>query len=117
MDTERGRETETEIERETLRFFDPHPPFACVMVMARADISNGTCYWAQYSKTRGNFIPCGNVAFGNWPCCTPGDVCLGFEGANACYDADSQYNHVSYVLFFLPGGGLILLSHVRIHFG
>lgn len=62
------------------------PPAA----MVNADISNGTCYQAQYSETNGDFIPCGNVAFGNWPCCAAGDVCLGFEGANACYDANSQ---------------------------
>lgn len=59
--------------------------------MANVDISNGTCYRAQYAETAGDFIPCGNVAFGNWPCCLPGDVCLGFEGANACYNAAGQY--------------------------
>ncbi|KAK8094706.1 hypothetical protein PG997_001391 [Apiospora hydei] len=31
------------------------------------NVSNGTCYYTEHEKTKGNFIPCGNVAFGHWP--------------------------------------------------
>lgn len=54
--------------------------------MVNLNLSNGTCYFAQQTETNGDFIPCGNIALGNWPCCKAGDVCLGFESANACYD-------------------------------
>lgn len=58
-----------------------------------ANLSNGTCYSAQWTATNGDFIPCGNTALGNWPCCKTGDACLGFETANACYDAACQSLH------------------------
>lgn len=55
-----------------------------------ANISNGTCYFGKNNQTKGDFIPCGNIAFGNWPCCYLGDSCLGFQTANACYDQKSD---------------------------
>lgn len=58
--------------------------------MVDINVSNGTCYFAQQSETNGDFIPCGNIALGHWPCCKTGDVCLGFETANACYDYNCE---------------------------
>ncbi|KAK8087180.1 hypothetical protein PG994_002154 [Apiospora phragmitis] len=40
------------------------------------NVSNGTCYYAEHEETKGNFIACGNVAFGHWPCCQAGDIRL-----------------------------------------
>lgn len=60
------------------------------MPSANEHLSNGTCYFGKDNQTRGDFIPCGNIAFGDWPCCSLGDSCLGFETANACFDPDSQ---------------------------
>ncbi|KAK8025474.1 hypothetical protein PG990_003297 [Apiospora arundinis] len=36
------------------------------------NVSNGTCYYTEHMQTKGNFIACGNVAFGHWPCCQAG---------------------------------------------
>lgn len=55
------------------------------------DVSNGTCYSAENTQADGKYIPCGNVALGHWPCCHAGDVCLSFDDANACYDADCKF--------------------------
>lgn len=57
--------------------------------MPSPNVSNGTCYFGINNQTKGDFVPCGNIAFGDWPCCALGDSCLGFESANACYDPDS----------------------------
>lgn len=54
------------------------------------DRSNGTCYMGKRKQAQGDLIPCGNVAYGNWPCCYSGDTCLGFQTANACYDPSSK---------------------------
>lgn len=53
------------------------------------NVSNGTCYFAENTETKGNFIPCGNAAHGHWPCCHAGDFCLGLNDANACYNTES----------------------------
>ncbi|CAJ2506687.1 Uu.00g078730.m01.CDS01 [Anthostomella pinea] len=46
-------------------------------------LSNGTCYTAVGKKFEaGNFIPCGNDAFGHHTCCGGGDNCL---ADNACF--------------------------------
>ncbi|KAK4198388.1 hypothetical protein QBC40DRAFT_256125 [Triangularia verruculosa] len=41
------------------------------------NISNGTCYYAPGKKAHEQFIPCGNVDFGNNMCCWAGSFCLG----------------------------------------
>lgn len=58
--------------------------------MPNPNLSNGTCYYGKNNQTKGDFVPCGNIVFGNWPCCALGDSCLGFDQANACYDQDCQ---------------------------
>ncbi|CAN8104888.1 unnamed protein product [Discula destructiva] len=63
--------------------------------MVNVNLSNGTCYYAPRAVTNGDFIPCGNIALGNWPCCKTGDVCLAFETANACYDYASGNTYVA----------------------
>lgn len=60
--------------------------------MPNSNLSNGTCYFGKNNQTRGDFVPCGNIAYGNWPCCALGDSCLGFESANACYDPNCESN-------------------------
>lgn len=62
---------------------------------ANADISNGTCYFGKHNETKGDVLPCGNVAFGNWPCCFAGSSCLGFESANACFDPDTGNTYIA----------------------
>ena len=63
--------------------------------------SNGTCYWQAGKKSNSQFIPCGNVAFGNIPCCESGHWCL---SSRACFGlgvtylagcTDSQYEDES----------------------
>ncbi|KAK6844935.1 hypothetical protein PG995_015045 [Apiospora arundinis] len=54
------------------------------------NVSNGTCYYTEHMQTKGNFIACGNVAFGHWPCCQAGDMCLSLGNANACWDSDND---------------------------
>jgi len=51
------------------------------------NLSNGTCYYVENTKTKGNFIPCGNAAIQAWPCCMAGSFCLSLGDANACWDA------------------------------
>ncbi|KAJ4386008.1 hypothetical protein N0V93_008899 [Gnomoniopsis smithogilvyi] len=63
--------------------------------MANPDVSNGTCYSSADSKSTGDFIPCGNVEFGDWPCCLPGNVCLSFGDANACWDHGTGNTYVA----------------------
>lgn len=63
--------------------------------MVNPDISNGTCYSSANSKSTGDFIPCGNVEFGNWPCCLAGNVCLDFGDANACWDHGTGNTYVA----------------------
>ncbi|KAK7948063.1 uncharacterized protein PG986_008949 [Apiospora aurea] len=53
------------------------------------NVSNGTCYYTEHEKTKGDFIACGNVAFGHWPCCQAGDMCLSLGNANGCWDSDT----------------------------
>lgn len=57
---------------------------------ADPNVSNGTCYSTENTEAIGNFIPCGNVALGHWPCCHAGDFCLSFDDANACWDLESK---------------------------
>lgn len=57
---------------------------------ADPNVSNGTCYSTENTETKGDFIPCGNTAFGHWPCCHAGDFCLSFDDANACWDLESE---------------------------
>lgn len=63
--------------------------------MVNPDISNGTCYSSANSESKGDFIPCGNVEFGNWPCCLAGNVCLDFGDANACWDHGTGNTYVA----------------------
>ncbi|KAK6063201.1 hypothetical protein SCUP515_12606 [Seiridium cupressi] len=57
---------------------------------ANPDLSNGTCYSSVNTTATGDFIPCGNVALGHWPCCLAGDFCLSFDDANACWDLSNK---------------------------
>lgn len=61
-----------------------------------SNVSNGTCYFVEHTETKGDFIPCGNVALGHWPCCHAGDFCLSFDDANACWDPDSMSTSTVY---------------------
>lgn len=73
--------------------------------MPNPNLSNGTCYFGKNNLTKGDFSPCGNIAYGNWPCCALGDSCLGFESANACYDTDCKSTsspHISYTRIKRP---------------
>ncbi|KAH8197833.1 hypothetical protein TruAng_007980 [Truncatella angustata] len=45
-------------------------------------VSNGTCYSAAGKELNGEFLPCGNDAFGHQTCCGKGDNCL---ADNACF--------------------------------
>ncbi|KAH6647829.1 hypothetical protein BKA67DRAFT_539670 [Truncatella angustata] len=58
-------------------------------VDANPHVSNGTCYSKKGRLSKGSFIPCGNIAFGHWPCCHTGSICLDFDNSNACYDAET----------------------------
>ncbi|KAK8039385.1 hypothetical protein PG993_007796 [Apiospora rasikravindrae] len=59
------------------------------------NVSNGTCYYTEHEKTKGNFIACGNVAFGHWPCCQAGDMCLSLGNANGCWDSDTGNTYLA----------------------
>ncbi|KAK6825367.1 hypothetical protein PG987_012861 [Apiospora arundinis] len=59
------------------------------------NVSNGTCYYTEHMQTKGNFIACGNVAFGHWPCCQAGDMCLSLGNANACWDSDTGNTYLA----------------------
>ncbi|ORY58796.1 uncharacterized protein BCR38DRAFT_352477, partial [Pseudomassariella vexata] len=59
------------------------------------NVSKGTCYYAEHNVTKGDFIPCGNVELGHWPCCHTGDVCLGYLNGNACYDAETGSTYLA----------------------
>ncbi|KAM7188115.1 hypothetical protein V8F20_010687 [Naviculisporaceae sp. PSN 640] len=56
------------------------------MASYNPNIANGTCYYAENTKTKGDFIPCGNDAIEVWSCCLTGSYCLGRGDANACWD-------------------------------
>ncbi|KAI0129030.1 hypothetical protein BJ170DRAFT_357366 [Xylariales sp. AK1849] len=62
---------------------------------ADPNVSNGTCYYAVNSETKGDFIPCGNAALGHWPCCHAGDICLAFDDSNACWDAGTGNTYLA----------------------
>jgi hypothetical protein len=51
------------------------------------DISNGTCYYSGGAEAPSRFIPCGNEASGNKPCCESQDMCL---SSNACYNGECE---------------------------
>ncbi|ORY62594.1 uncharacterized protein BCR38DRAFT_372584 [Pseudomassariella vexata] len=59
------------------------------------DVSHGTCYYAQNSEAKGDFIPCGNIEWGDWPCCHVGSICLGYDDSNACWDYDTGNTYVA----------------------
>ncbi|KAK7921308.1 hypothetical protein PG985_009330 [Apiospora marii] len=59
------------------------------------NVSNGTCYYTEHEETRGNFIACGNVAFGHWPCCQAGDMCLSLGNVNGCWDSDTGNTYLA----------------------
>ncbi|KAK3390664.1 hypothetical protein B0H63DRAFT_466244 [Podospora didyma] len=59
------------------------------------NIANGTCYYAENTVTKGNFIPCGNELIQTWPCCKAGSYCLALGDANACWDAKSGNTYVA----------------------
>ncbi|KAK8133761.1 hypothetical protein PG984_005773 [Apiospora sp. TS-2023a] len=59
------------------------------------NVSNGTCYYTEHKETRGDFIACGNVAFGHWPCCQAGDMCLSFGNVNGCWDSDTGNTYLA----------------------
>jgi len=59
------------------------------------NIANGTCYYAENTVTKGDFIPCGNDAIQTWPCCHTGSYCLALGDANACWDAKSGNTYVA----------------------
>ncbi|KAK3356304.1 hypothetical protein B0T25DRAFT_134274 [Lasiosphaeria hispida] len=65
------------------------------MTTYNPNISNGTCYYAENTKTNGDFIPCGNNAIQTWPCCKAGSFCLALGDANACWDANSGNTYVA----------------------
>ncbi|KAK0647081.1 hypothetical protein B0T16DRAFT_493928 [Cercophora newfieldiana] len=65
------------------------------MSLPNPNISNGTCYYAENTVTKGNFIPCGNDALQAWPCCAAGSFCLALGDANACWDAKSGNTYVA----------------------
>ncbi|KAK4444189.1 hypothetical protein QBC34DRAFT_498457 [Podospora aff. communis PSN243] len=65
------------------------------MAAANPHISNGTCYYAENTITKGDFIPCGNDAIQAWPCCKAGSFCLALGDANACWDAKSGNTYVA----------------------
>jgi hypothetical protein len=54
------------------------------------NIANGTCYYAENTVTKGDFIPCGNDLIQAWPCCHAGSFCLALGDANACWDAKCE---------------------------
>lgn len=62
---------------------------------ANPNISNGTCYYAENTLTKGDFVPCGNDAIQAWPCCKLGSFCLSLGDANACWDAKSGNTYVA----------------------
>lgn len=57
------------------------------MTTINSGISNGTCYYAENTETKGDFVPCGNSAIQAWPCCKLGSFCLSLGDANACWEA------------------------------
>lgn len=57
------------------------------MTTINSGISNGTCYYAENTETKGDFVPCGNSAIQTWPCCKLGSFCLSLGDANACWEA------------------------------
>ncbi|KAK4459444.1 hypothetical protein QBC42DRAFT_274346 [Cladorrhinum samala] len=59
------------------------------------NISNGTCYYAENTETKGRFVPCGNNALQVWPCCQLGSYCLSLGDANACWDPNSGNTYVA----------------------
>ncbi|KAK0728303.1 hypothetical protein B0T26DRAFT_697533 [Lasiosphaeria miniovina] len=59
------------------------------------NIANGTCYYAENTVTKGDFIPCGNELIETWPCCKAGSYCLSLGDANACWDAKSGNTYVA----------------------
>ncbi|KAK7977355.1 hypothetical protein PG996_003420 [Apiospora saccharicola] len=59
------------------------------------NVSNGTCYYTEHKETRGDFIACGNVAFGHWPCCQAGDMCLSLGNVNGCWDSDTGNTYLA----------------------
>ncbi|KAK3984704.1 hypothetical protein QBC44DRAFT_9388 [Cladorrhinum sp. PSN332] len=65
------------------------------MTFYNPNISNGTCYYAENTETKGRFIPCGNNAIQVWPCCQLGSYCLSLGDANACWDAKSGNTYVA----------------------
>ncbi|KAM7184172.1 hypothetical protein V8F33_013145 [Rhypophila sp. PSN 637] len=65
------------------------------MASYNPNISNGTCYYAENTKTKGDFIPCGNDAIEVWSCCLTGSICLGRGDANACWDPVSKNTYVA----------------------
>ncbi|KAK0623995.1 hypothetical protein B0T14DRAFT_454150 [Immersiella caudata] len=65
------------------------------MAAPNPNISNGTCYYAENTATKGDFFPCGNDAIQAWPCCKAGSFCLALGDANACWDAKSGNTYVA----------------------
>ncbi|KAK5651933.1 hypothetical protein OQA88_11475 [Cercophora sp. LCS_1] len=65
------------------------------MASYNPNISNGTCYYAENTETKGQFIPCGNDAIQVWPCCQLGSYCLSLGDANACWDAKTGNTYVA----------------------
>ncbi|KAK4227127.1 hypothetical protein QBC38DRAFT_478410 [Podospora fimiseda] len=70
-------------------------PTVWIMPSYNPNISNGTCYYAENTETKGKFIPCGNDAIQVWPCCQVGSYCLSLGDANACYDVKSGNTYIS----------------------
>ncbi|KAK3317057.1 hypothetical protein B0H66DRAFT_576673 [Apodospora peruviana] len=65
------------------------------MASYNPNLSNGTCYYAENTITKGNFVPCGNDAIQTWPCCMAGSFCLGLGDSNSCWDAKSGNTYVA----------------------
>ncbi|KAK1831523.1 hypothetical protein QBC39DRAFT_371912 [Podospora conica] len=65
------------------------------MTTFNPSISNGTCYYAENTETKSDFVPCGNSAIQAWPCCKLGSFCLSLGDANACWEAKAGNTYIA----------------------